>query len=78
MSASMSAYGRGDPLSVSGRLQVRRWTDSDGAGREQWQVIADAIVSARAVRPGGGSRAAGARAHADDDAPFDDLDVFDQ
>lgn len=45
-------HRRGDLLSVSGRLQVRHWTDSDGAQREQWQVVADALVSARTVRPG--------------------------
>ncbi len=61
-------HRKGDTLSASGRLQVRHWTDADGAQREQWQVIADAIVSARTVRPG-------ARQHRpapDEGAPFDD------
>lgn len=62
-------HAKGDPLSVSGRLQVRRWTDTEGAGREQLQVVADAIVSARSVRPGGGRKTAKAR---DEGVPFDD------
>lgn len=63
-----------DPLSASGRVQVRRWTDTDGTGREQLQLVADALVSARTVRPGGRRKAAtGARqAAADDGVPFDD------
>jgi single-strand DNA-binding protein len=47
---------KGDLLSVSGRLQVNRWRDREGAEREQLQVIADSIVSAKTVRPGGGRR----------------------
>lgn len=53
-------------MSASGRVQVRRWTDTDGTGREQLQVVADALVPARTVRPGGG------RKRAEDGAPFDD------
>ena len=49
-------HGKGDLLSVSGRLQRRTWTDSEGATREQLQCIADAIVSARTVRLGGGRK----------------------
>ena len=61
-------HRKGDMLSASGRLQVRQYTGSDGAQREQWQVVADAMVSARTVRPG----ARKARP-ADDAAPaFDD------
>jgi single-strand DNA-binding protein len=61
-------HRKGDTLSLSGRLQVRHWTDSDGAQREQWQVVADALVSARTVRPG----ARKARPAGDDARPFDD------
>ncbi|HEX2796054.1 MAG TPA: single-stranded DNA-binding protein [Immundisolibacter sp.] len=59
-------HAKGDLLSASGRMQVRRWTDTDGTGREQLQLVADALVSARTVRPGGG------RKRAEDGAPFDD------
>lgn len=53
----LQRHHKGDLLSVSGRLQVRRWTGADGGEREQWEVVADAIVSARTVRPGGRKRA---------------------
>ena len=53
---SLAQHAKGDPVSVSGRLQWSRWTDRDGDEREQWQVLADALVSARTVRPGGGRR----------------------
>ena len=43
-------------MSVSGRLQFSRWTDRDGDEREQWAIVADALVSARTVRPRGGRR----------------------
>jgi single-strand DNA-binding protein len=46
-------HGKGDLLSAAGRVQLNRWTGQDGEQREQLQVVADAIVSARAVRPGG-------------------------
>jgi single-stranded DNA-binding protein len=53
------AFGRtaeGDVVSVSGRLQLSRWKTAEGVDREQLQVIADSIVSAKSVRPGGGRR----------------------
>lgn len=59
-------HTKGDLVSASGRVQVRRWTDTDGTGREQLQLVADALVSARTVRPGGG------RKRAEDGAPLDD------
>lgn len=62
----LTRHHKGDLLSVSGRLQVRHWTDTAGTAREQWQVVADALVSARTVRPGGRKRAPA------DGAPFDD------
>lgn len=61
-------HHKGDMLSASGRLQVRQYTGSDGAQREQWQVVADALVSARTVRPGARkARPAGDAAPAFDD-----------
>ena len=47
---------KGDPVSASGRLQFSRWTDREGDEREQWAIVADALVSARTVRPRGGRR----------------------
>lgn len=50
-------HSKGDLLSVSGRVQRSRYTDRHGDSREQLQVIADSIVSARTVRSGGSKRA---------------------
>ena len=50
---SLAKHAKGDPVSVSGRLQFSRWTGRDGDEREQWAIVADALVSARTVRPGG-------------------------
>jgi single-strand DNA-binding protein len=61
-------HHKGDTLSASGRVQVRQYAGSDGAQREQWQVVADALVSARTVRPG----ARKAAPAGDDGRPFDD------
>ena len=55
---SLAGHSKGDPVSVSGRLQFSRYQARDGADREQWQIVADALVSARTVRPGGGRRKA--------------------
>ena len=49
-------HSAGDPVSVSGRLQLSRYVTNDGEAREGWQVIADSVVSSRSVRPGGGRR----------------------
>ena len=57
---SLAQHAKGDPVSVSGRLQFSRWTDRDGDEREQWAIVADALVSARTVRPRGGRKGDGA------------------
>ena len=66
-------------VSVSGRLQLSRYKATDGTTREDWQCVADAMVSARSARPGGGKHSTGRNngkveappppAH---DAPLDD------
>ena len=53
---SLAGHSKGDPVSVSGRLQFSRFQSRDGEEREQWQIVADALVSARTVRPRGGRR----------------------
>ncbi len=45
-------HGKGELISVSGRVQRNTYTTRDGEAREQLQIVADAIVSARTVRPG--------------------------
>ena len=55
-------HHKGDMLSAAGKLQVNTWKDkTTGADRRQWQVVADSLVSARTVRPGGGKRPQGQR-----------------
>jgi single stranded DNA-binding protein len=49
-------HAKGDLVSVSGRVQLNRYRDRDGNAREQLQAIADGVISAKSVRPGGGRR----------------------
>jgi single-strand DNA-binding protein len=74
-------HAKGDMVSVCGRVQISRWKASDGTDKEQWQVVADSLVSARTVRPGrkstnhGPQVEAGVKLHGtapdfDDDLPF--------
>ena len=51
----------GVQLSASGRLQLSRYKATDGTTRKGWQCVADAVVSARSARPGGGKRSTGAK-----------------
>ncbi len=46
-------------MSVSGNMQITQWTDGHGNTQIGYQVIADSVVSARTVRPGGRKGAAG-------------------
>ena len=46
----------GEMLNVAGTVQVSRWADQSGETREQLQIIADSIISARSTRPSGGKR----------------------
>lgn len=90
---SLAAFGRvadelvrhdkGDLLAALGALYRRRFTGRDGQEREQWALTADAIVSARTVRPSGERKAqrngdvnrqreAVQQAQAPEPVPFDD------
>lgn len=66
-------HSKGDLLSVVGRVQFNAYTDREGTEREQLQIIADAIVSARTVRPGGRRKATKQRDEATRD-PFEESD----
>ena len=53
----LARHAKGDTVSVAGRLQLSRFTSSTtGEARENWQCVADSVISARTVRPGGGRR----------------------
>lgn len=56
---TLARHAKGDLVSVSGRLQLNRWQDRDGKDHERLQIVADAVLSARSVRPGGRKREAG-------------------
>lgn len=48
---TLCKQSKGDLVSISGRLQLNRFQDRDGKDREQLQVVADVVISARSVRP---------------------------
>ncbi|HAW2563748.1 TPA: single-stranded DNA-binding protein [Escherichia coli] len=49
----LAKHQKGDVASVSGTMQVSQWTGQNGETRQGYQVIADSVISARTVRPGG-------------------------
>ena len=49
----LAKHQKGDLVSVSGNMQLNQWAGQDGTQKEQPQVIADSVISARTVRPGG-------------------------
>ncbi len=51
-------HQKGDLLSAFGRVQRHTWTARNGEEREQLQIIAEDIISARTVRPGGAHKRA--------------------
>ena len=53
---TLARHSKGDQISAIGRLQVNRWTDREGRAREDLQVIAEQVISARTVRPSGDKR----------------------
>lgn len=59
---TLCKHSKGDLISISGRLQLNRFRDRDQKEREQLQFVADAIVSARTVRAGGGRKKGGVNA----------------
>lgn len=75
--AMLCRHAKGEPVSVCGKLQIRRYTTRDGDQREELQCVIDAIVSGRTVRPGGAKRKAkasdGGQAPLGIEDPEDDL-----
>ncbi|ENI9279808.1 single-stranded DNA-binding protein [Escherichia coli] len=52
----LAGHEKGNVISVSGVMQVSQWTGQDGETRQGYQVIADSVISAKTVRPGGSRR----------------------
>ncbi|WP_234480044.1 single-stranded DNA-binding protein [Erwinia sp. S38] len=48
----LARHRKGDMVSVSGSLQLNQWKAQDGIQKEQPQVVADIVISARTARPG--------------------------
>ena len=84
---ALARHVKGDMLSVSGAMQLNQWTGKDGGTQQGYQVVADSVISARTVRPGGkraeSVKASGAsRGHETQSAPgweiYNTPDDFDQ
>lgn len=50
---ALAKHHKGDLVSVAGNMQLNQWTGQDGAAQQGYQVLADSVISARTVRPGG-------------------------
>lgn len=84
---ALAGHVKGDLVSVAGAMQVNQWTGKDGGTQQGYQVVADSVISARTVRPGGkraeSVKASGAsRGHETQSAPgweiYNTPDDFDQ
>ncbi|HDH7155564.1 TPA: single-stranded DNA-binding protein [Escherichia coli] len=52
----LAGHEKGNVISLSGVMQVSQWTGQNGETRQGYQVIADSVISAKTVRPGGSRR----------------------
>lgn len=50
---ALAHHQKGDLVSLSGQLQVNQWTGQDGGTQSGYALVADSVISARTVRPGG-------------------------
>ncbi|ECD7242694.1 single-stranded DNA-binding protein [Salmonella enterica] len=50
---ALARHTKGDLVSVSGQLQINQWTGQDGGTHSGYAMVADSVISARTVRPGG-------------------------
>lgn len=65
---ALERHHQGDMLAVMGRLEKSKFTGNDGAERESWSLIVEALHSSRTVRPAPRKPAK----QTDAGAPFDD------
>ena len=69
----LAQLGKGDMVSVIGRAQLRRYQTQDGADREDLELVADSLMSARTSRPSRRKASSGASTSSPDPEPeFDD------
>lgn len=50
-------HEKGELISVAGTMQINQWQGKDGTPQTGYQIVADSVISARTVRPGGGKKA---------------------
>lgn len=68
-------FQKGSMIAVSGRLQVRDWTDRDGNKRKTAEIVADSVYFGEAKRKDSNTPGRPADVPADDgDGGFTDLD----
>ncbi|MDX7660207.1 single-stranded DNA-binding protein [Klebsiella quasipneumoniae] len=84
---ALAGHVKGDLVSVAGAMQVNQWAGKDGGTQQGYQVVADSVISARTVRPGGkraesGKASGASRGHATQSAQgwelYNTPDDFDQ
>ncbi|EHG2693932.1 single-stranded DNA-binding protein [Salmonella enterica] len=68
-------HKKGDLISVSGNMQASQWKGNNGVMQTGYQMVADSVISAKTVRPGGNRKkiSGGQPAPQDDfsdDVPF--------
>ena len=56
LAESLARHLKGDMVGAFGRVKINRFTNRDGEAREELSIMADGLVSARTVRPGGGRK----------------------
>jgi len=56
MAETLLTHAKGDMLSVSGRAQQSTWKAQDGTERDQLQILADGLHSAKTARPSAARR----------------------
>ena len=64
-------FNKGRMICVSGRLQMRKWTDNDGKNRVSAEVVADNVYFADSKRPDGNNQTASNYAAPTDPVPAD-------
>jgi single-strand DNA-binding protein len=68
-------FTKGSMIVVSGRLQIRKWTDKDGNSHRTAEVVADNCYFADSKKDGSGDASAPATAPASDFAMLEDDDA---
>ena len=74
LAESLARHVKGDTVGAFGRVKINRYSNRDGEAREELSIMADGLVSARTVRPGGGRKRKPAAPRTQDPLVFPELD----